>query len=94
MGPHRGGAQGAGDTTVRPPSRATQAREGKGLTLAAVARMLRTTPEALRRLERYGGWSFLRAEKLARLYGVSVDCFPPRGATRRLAPSILREMRR
>lgn len=79
---------------MRPPSRATQAREARALSVEAVARMLRTTPEALRRLERYGGWSYLRAEKLARLYGVSVDCFPPRGATRRLAPSILREMRR
>lgn len=64
----------------RPPTPAELARAQCGLTLAAVARYLRTSEGALRRLERAGrGWSYDRAVKLARLYGCSLEAFPPGG---------------
>lgn len=74
----------------RGPSPARLAREAAGLSLAQVARYLRTTESALDRLERAGrGWSYARAVKLARLYRCSIECFPPGGPARKLSPSVL-----
>lgn len=76
---------------MRRPALAQLAREARGLTLEQVARMLRTSPDALHRLERGGGWSYLRAEKLARLYQVSIECFPGPGAGKRRCSVRVRE---
>jgi hypothetical protein len=79
---------------MKPPSPAKLAREQAGLTVEAVARYCRTTASAIRRREGAGrGWSYYLADRLSRLYGCSIDRFPPDGPTRPLSPSVLRELR-
>jgi len=78
-------------TPRRAPSAAQRAREAAGLSLEQVARFLRTTPAAIRRLERAGrGWSDDRAERLARLLGCPIEAFPTGGKIRPLSPSVIR----
>lgn len=72
---------------------AESARIACGLSLQQVARYCRTSVAAIRRLERAGrGWSYHRADRLAKLYHCSIDVFPPGGATRKLSPSVLRAL--
>ena len=81
-------------TPRRAPSAAQRAREQAGYTLAQAARYCRTSEAAIARLEAAGrGWSDERAERLARLYGCSIDCFPAGGKTRKCSPSVLAAMR-
>lgn len=80
-------------TRTRRPKPAEQAREAAGLPLEQVARYCRTSPAAIRRLERAGrGWSYQRAVRLAKLYGCPLDVFPPGGPTRPLSPSVRRAL--
>lgn len=69
----------------RAPSPAQVAREKAGYSLEQAARYCRTSPAAIRRLERAGhGWSYLRADRLAKLYHCPIECFPGVGAGKRL----------
>lgn len=80
---------------TRGPTPARAARERAGYSLEAVARYCRTSVSAIQRLESAGrGWSDERAERLARLYGCSIEAFPAGGATRPLSPSVLAALRR
>jgi transcriptional regulator with XRE-family HTH domain len=82
-------------TPRRAESAAERARTAAGYSVEQAARYCRTTPSAIRRLERAGrGWSDERAERLARLYGCSIEAFPAGGKTRPLSPSVLAAIRR
>lgn len=52
-----------------------QARELAGYSLDQAAKRAGVTTSYLRRIERSGGCSFLLAQRLARLYGTSIDIF-------------------
>lgn len=71
----------------RGPSAAELARLAAGYSVADVARFLRTSEAAVRRMERTGrGWSLARAERLAWLFRCRIEAFPAGGKTRPCAP--------
>lgn len=55
-------------------SRASDARETAGLTVAEAARLARVCPAYVRRAEKHGA-SYTLALRLARIYGCPVDHF-------------------